>query len=148
MALPSTISRKQDHEIAKSHIFLAHVSAPNLTNATCTRGVAPAGFKTSTFPTFSTHFCFSQKTYFLYDYRGQTQFFCVSLRLLREQSHQRRIPPCPRLFFNLMFFCFFFVFFSSKKNDSTKVASSRRVSHSRCHFGASAFTFFTFFLPN
>ena len=64
VALPSTISRKQDHEIAKSHIFLAHVSAPNLTNATCTRGVAPAGFKTSTFLTFSTHFCFSQKTYF------------------------------------------------------------------------------------
>ena len=25
------------------------------------------------------------------------------------------------------------------------MASSRRVSHSRCHFGASAFTFFTFF---
>ena len=64
VALPSTISRKQDHEIAKSHIFLAHVSAPNLTNATCTRGVAPAGFKTSTFLTFSTHVCFSQKTYF------------------------------------------------------------------------------------
>ena len=64
VALPSTISRKQDHEIAKLHIFLAHGSAPNLTNAMCTRGVAPAGFKTSIFLTFSTHFCFSQKTYF------------------------------------------------------------------------------------
>ena len=64
VALPSTISRKQDHEIAKLHIVLAHGSAPNLTNAMCTRGVAPAGFKTSTFLTFSTHFCFSQKTNF------------------------------------------------------------------------------------
>ena len=64
VALPSTISSKQGSEIAKSRIFWTHVSAPNLTNATCTRGVAPAGFKTSTFLTFSTHFCFSQKTYF------------------------------------------------------------------------------------
>ena len=35
VALPSSISRKQDPEIAKLRIFLAHVSAPNLTNATC-----------------------------------------------------------------------------------------------------------------
>ena len=34
VALPSTISRKQDPEIAKSHIFLSHVSDPNVTNAT------------------------------------------------------------------------------------------------------------------
>ena len=30
--------------------------------------------------------------------------FWVSLRLLREQSHKRRIPPCHRPFFNLTFF--------------------------------------------
>ena len=104
VALPSTISRKQDPEIAKSRIFLAHVSAPNLTNATCTWGVAQANFKTSTFLTFWTHFGFSQKTYIWYDYRGQTQFWGVSLRLLCQRSHERRIPPCPRLFFNLMLF--------------------------------------------
>ena len=74
VALPSTISRKQDHEIAKSHIFLAHVSAPNLTNATCTRGVAPAVFKTSTFLTFSTHFCFSQKRTFDMITEGKLSF--------------------------------------------------------------------------
>ena len=64
VALPSSISRKLGPEIAKSRIFLAHVSAPNLTNATCLRGVASAGFKTSAFLTFLTHFGFSQKTYF------------------------------------------------------------------------------------
>ena len=35
LALPSTISRKLDPAIAKSRVFLAHVSAPNLTNAPC-----------------------------------------------------------------------------------------------------------------
>ena len=144
VALPSTISRKQDHEIAKSHIFLAHVSAPNLTNATCTRGVAPAGFKTSTFLTFSTHFCFSQKTYFWYDYPGQTQFFgfrfvCFVSEGTSAESH------CALGLFSIQ--CFFKIFcsFFQQKIDSAKVASSRRVSHSRCHFGASAFTFSHFF---
>ena len=35
LALPSTISRKLDPAIAESCVFLAHVSAPNLTNAPC-----------------------------------------------------------------------------------------------------------------
>ena len=74
VALPSTISRKQDHEIAKSHIFLAHVSAPNVTNATCTRGVAPAGLKRLLFKLFQLIFVSLKKRTFDMTTEGKLSF--------------------------------------------------------------------------
>ena len=110
VALPSTISRKQDHE--NDFVGARFGSKPDKRNVYARRG--PGGFQNVYFSNFFNSCLFLSKNVFLILLPRANSVFWVSLHLLREQSHERRIPPCPRPFFNLTFLTCFVLF--SKQN--------------------------------
>ena len=97
-----------------SRALFAHDSAPNLTNATCPRGIALAGFLMSTFPEFESIFCFSEKSIFALSAAQDITYLGFAAFAPCTKSRAPN-PMVPQALFQFLFFPFLLFFWQQKK---------------------------------